>query len=137
MINYGSAFLKQVANEYGTAARAAFAAWRKELESEPSDEDIAAFRAAYVESHGPYPYATLDETQETCVRTTERVVDNLMPHLTSVKRILRKAVRGNHARACHRTVDQKPQCCSGPDCDTSSLSFWGPMEDVGNVFAVG
>ena len=82
-------------------------------------------------------HATLDETQETCVRTTERVVDSLMPHLTSVKRILRRAVRGNHARACHRTVDQKPQCCSGPDCDTSPLSFWGPMEDVGSVFAVG
>ena len=62
MINYGSTFLTQAANEYGTARRDAYTAYREELGIEESDEAEAAFRAPYEKVHGPYPYATLEET---------------------------------------------------------------------------
>lgn len=62
MINYGSAFLTQAANEYGNARRDAFAAYLEESGAEESDETEAAFHADYEKTHGPFPYATLDET---------------------------------------------------------------------------
>jgi membrane dipeptidase len=62
MINYGSAFLTQAANEYGNARRDAFAAYLEESGAEESDETEAAFRTDYEKTHGPFPYATLDET---------------------------------------------------------------------------
>ncbi len=62
MINYGSAFLTQAANEYGNARRDAFAAYLEESGAEESDETEAAFQADYEKMHGPFPYATLDET---------------------------------------------------------------------------
>jgi len=62
MINYGSAFLTQAANEYGNARRDAFAAYLEESGAEESDETEAAFQADYEKTHGPFPYATLDET---------------------------------------------------------------------------
>ncbi len=62
MINYGSAFLTQAANEYDNARRDAFAAYLEESGAEESDETEAAFRTEYEKTHGPFPYATLDET---------------------------------------------------------------------------
>jgi len=62
MINYGSAFLTQTAQEYGTAMRESFAAYLEETGLERSDDTEATFRAEYEKTHGPYPYATLEET---------------------------------------------------------------------------
>ena len=62
MINYGSAFLTQAANKYGNARRDAFAAYLEESGIEESEEIEAAFHAEYEKTHGPFPYATLDET---------------------------------------------------------------------------
>ena len=62
MINYGSAFLTQAANEYSTARSDAFDAYREEHGIEETDETVAAFRVGYVKEHGEYPYATLEET---------------------------------------------------------------------------
>ena len=62
MINYGSAFLTQAAQDYGTARREAFAAYLEENGIEESDEAEATFQTEYVKDHGSYPYATLDET---------------------------------------------------------------------------
>ena len=62
MINYGSAFLTQKAQEYNPARRAAEAAYMEENNLEPSSEEMIAFEEAFVAEHGSYPYATLDET---------------------------------------------------------------------------
>ena len=62
MINYGSAFLTQTAQEYGTARREAEAAWLEERGVEASQAAQDAFRAEYEAENGPYPYATLEET---------------------------------------------------------------------------
>ncbi len=62
MINFGSAFLTRVANEYSTARGDAFDAHIEEQGIEESDEAREAFNAAYAKEHGPYPYATLEET---------------------------------------------------------------------------
>jgi len=62
MINYGSAFLTQAAQDYGNARREAFAAWLEEHDAEESADTEAAFRTEYVAEHGGYPFATLDET---------------------------------------------------------------------------
>ena len=62
MINYGSAFLTQKAQEYGPAKRAAQAAYLEENGLESSPEVIEAFEKMYEAEHGAYPYATLDET---------------------------------------------------------------------------
>ncbi len=62
MINYGSAFLTQAANEYSTARGDAFDAYVEEQGIEQSDEAREAFYAAYAKEHGAYPYATLEET---------------------------------------------------------------------------
>jgi membrane dipeptidase len=62
MINYGSAFLTQAANEYSNARSDAFDAYLEENGIEETDENEEAFRADYAKTHGSYPYATLDET---------------------------------------------------------------------------
>ncbi len=62
MINYGSAFLTQAANEYGNARRDSYNAYLEENGIEESEETEAAFHAEYEKTHGSYPYATLDET---------------------------------------------------------------------------
>ncbi len=62
MINYGSAFLTQKAQDYGTAKRAAAAAYMEENSLESSAEAMDTFNANYDAEHGTYPYATLDET---------------------------------------------------------------------------
>jgi membrane dipeptidase len=62
MINYGSAFLTQKAQDYGNDKRAASAKYMEENQLEFSEEAMDAFNAAYEAEHGTYPYATLDET---------------------------------------------------------------------------
>jgi membrane dipeptidase len=62
MINYGSAFLTRAANDYDDARDDAFDAYREDLGIEETREIRAAFNADYEKTHGPYPYATLDET---------------------------------------------------------------------------
>lgn len=62
MINYGSAFLTQKAQDYGGAKREALSAHLEMNDIEPSDEASASFDAIYEAEHGTYPYATLDET---------------------------------------------------------------------------
>jgi membrane dipeptidase len=62
MINYGSAFLTQAAQDYGTTMREASSAYFERTGAEESEETQAAFRAEFVAEHGEYPYATLDET---------------------------------------------------------------------------
>jgi membrane dipeptidase len=62
MINYGSAFLTQKAQDYGNNKRAAMAKYMEENELEFSEEAMDAFNAVYEAEHGTYPYATLDET---------------------------------------------------------------------------
>lgn len=61
MINFGSAFLKQDAREYGDLRRAAYREAR-EANPELDDEEIAALVSSSFEAeHGGYPYATLDD----------------------------------------------------------------------------
>lgn len=62
MINYGSAFLTQKANEYGNNKREAMAAWLEENDLEESDENEEKFDDVYAMSGGGYPFATLEET---------------------------------------------------------------------------
>ena len=62
MINFGSAFLTQKAQDYGNNRRAAMREWLEANELEASEEVIAQFEAEYEAEHGGYPYATLDET---------------------------------------------------------------------------
>ena len=62
MINYGSAFLTQKAQDYGNAKRAAAARYLEENDLEVSDEVMAEFNASYEAEFGTYPFATLDET---------------------------------------------------------------------------
>ena len=61
MINYGSAFLTQEAQEYGGNKRDAMAAYLEENDLEMSEETAATFNAIYDAEHGSYPYATLDQ----------------------------------------------------------------------------
>ena len=62
MINYGSSFLTQAAQDYGTDARAAFMAHLEENGLERSEEVQEAFQEEYTAEHGTFPYATLAET---------------------------------------------------------------------------
>jgi membrane dipeptidase len=62
MINYGSAFLTQNAQDYGGKKREAMAAYLEENGIEFSEEAAEAFNAIYDAEHGTFPYATLDET---------------------------------------------------------------------------
>ena len=60
-INFGSSFLTEQANSYGSRRNAAYEAWLAETSQEDSDELDEQFRATYAQEN-PYPYATLDET---------------------------------------------------------------------------
>ena len=62
MINFGSAFLTQKAQDYGNARRAAASTYMEENKLEFSAEAMDTFNAVWEAEHGPYPYATLDET---------------------------------------------------------------------------
>jgi len=62
MINYGSAFLVQRAQEYGPAKREAYASYLELNSIEESEEASAAFDQIYAAENGSYPYATLEET---------------------------------------------------------------------------
>lgn len=61
MINFGSSFLTQAANEYSSARSDAFTAHREQTGIERNDDTEAAFFAQYTITHGPFPYATLDD----------------------------------------------------------------------------
>lgn len=62
MINYGSAFLVQRAQDYSNAKREAMRAYLEMNGIEASDEASEAFNVIYEAEHGGYPYATLEET---------------------------------------------------------------------------
>jgi len=61
MINYGSAFLTQAAQEYGNNKREALAAYLEENDLEMSEEVEDKFDSIYEAERGPYPYATVDD----------------------------------------------------------------------------
>lgn len=61
MINFGSAFLTKAANDFNTARGDAFDAHREANGIEASREARVSFNAQYAQTHGPYPYATLDD----------------------------------------------------------------------------
>lgn len=63
MINFGSSFLTAEANAYSEAFGDAFDAYVEgNGDDEPSEEASEQFRDNYEAEHGPFPYATLDET---------------------------------------------------------------------------
>jgi membrane dipeptidase len=62
MINFGSSFLTEAAWKYGEDRGEAFDAWLEETGNERSEEIERQFRDEYAVAHGPYPYATLDQT---------------------------------------------------------------------------
>ena len=62
MINYGSDFLTKEAFDYSHAKREAFAKHLEETGLEDSEEVRRQFGEQYAAEHGPYPYATLDQT---------------------------------------------------------------------------
>ncbi|MDP6994480.1 MAG: membrane dipeptidase, partial [Woeseiaceae bacterium] len=57
MINYGSAFITQKAQDYNPARRAAVAAYMEANNLEEDAEELVAFRQAWIEENGTYPYA--------------------------------------------------------------------------------
>jgi len=62
MINYGSSFLIQAAQDYNGDKREAMTAYLEENGLEMSEETASAFNAIYDAEFGTYPYATLDQT---------------------------------------------------------------------------
>lgn len=62
MINFGSAFVTEEANLYSRARSDAFDAYVEEQGLEESDELQTEFDQVYDRDHGPYPYATLEQT---------------------------------------------------------------------------
>lgn len=66
MINFGSSFLTQEANEYSSAKGDAFEAYLAEnglLDNEEVSEEVRErFDAEYENEHGAFPYATLEQT---------------------------------------------------------------------------
>jgi membrane dipeptidase len=62
MINFGSDFVTKAAFEYSTAKRAALQKYLDETGQQRSDEVRRQFDEQYEAEHGPYPYATLEET---------------------------------------------------------------------------
>ncbi|MGH8193398.1 MAG: dipeptidase [Woeseiaceae bacterium] len=61
MINFGSSFLTQEANEYAEAFGDAYDAYLAEQDLESSEEVRDRFTEEYAQAHGPFPYATLDQ----------------------------------------------------------------------------
>lgn len=62
MINYGSAFISQEAHDYGNDRGEAWDAYLAETGQEGNDELRGRFDEQYAAEHGPYPYATLEQT---------------------------------------------------------------------------
>lgn len=62
MINFGSAFIAEDANLYSRARSEAFEAYIAERGLEESDDLEESFNENYDRDHGPYPYATLEQT---------------------------------------------------------------------------
>lgn len=60
MINYGSSFVTEAANQYRPKAAEAYAQYLEENGIEASDEARTAFFADYAETN-PYPYANLED----------------------------------------------------------------------------
>lgn len=61
-INFGSTFLSQASRDYSSARSDAWNAYIEDSGEEADDEIRKAFFAAYEAEHGPFRYATLDET---------------------------------------------------------------------------
>lgn len=61
MINFGSSFLSQEANLYRYGRREAYRAYLSTEGLEATDEEEAAFHAAWAEEYGPFPFAELDQ----------------------------------------------------------------------------
>ncbi len=61
-INFGSAFISEEAQQYGSRRSAAFAALREQVGDDPTEEQIEEAMKAFVAENGPYPYATLEQT---------------------------------------------------------------------------
>jgi membrane dipeptidase len=70
-INFGSSFISQAARDYGRMRSEAFDTFRESLEGEPSEEQLAEFRAQFEAENGPYPYATLDQVLDHFDRVVE------------------------------------------------------------------
>ncbi len=62
MINFGSSFLTETANIYAKARGDAWDAHKEESGIEGSHDERVAFYAAWAADHGPFPYASIDET---------------------------------------------------------------------------
>ncbi|HEX7720247.1 MAG TPA: dipeptidase [Woeseiaceae bacterium] len=62
MISFGSAFISGDSQRYGEERGEAFTAWLEENDVESSDEVRQQFYDQYAEEHGPYPFATLEQT---------------------------------------------------------------------------
>lgn len=62
MISFGSAFISGDSQRYGEERGDAFTAWLEANEVESSDEVRQQFYDQYAEEHGPYPFATLEQT---------------------------------------------------------------------------
>lgn len=60
MINFGSSFLSNEANEYRYGRRDAYRALLKENSVEGSDEEEGLFNKNWEEDHGPFPFADLE-----------------------------------------------------------------------------
>jgi len=61
MINFGSSFITAEARAYSKARSAAEKLWKMDHPELSDDEAETAFAKIYAESHGPYPFATLDD----------------------------------------------------------------------------
>ena len=62
MISFGSAFISGDSQRYGDERGAAFTAWLEENDVESSSEVRQQFYDQYAGEHGPYPFATLEQT---------------------------------------------------------------------------
>ena len=62
MVNFGSAFITQRSQDYGRLRGEFIADYLEYNELEETEENLEAAAAAFVEEHGTYPYATLEET---------------------------------------------------------------------------
>jgi membrane dipeptidase len=63
MINFGSDFLSKEAFDYSAARREAFTEYVEVNDLDEEDEEARRrFRKEYEAKHGPYPYATLEQT---------------------------------------------------------------------------
>ncbi len=62
MISFGSAFISGDSQRYGEERGDAFTAWLEANDVESSDEVRQKFYDEYAEEHGPYPFASLEQT---------------------------------------------------------------------------